>query len=228
MSADIFRHADASLKTIEKEMGRAFQDMGTHLGFDEMDALAVRAEVREVYEKLDAMIRREYRKIAREAYRDACKEAGYSGRFADGAFVNGLLKAYDPLSEFIYTREWTRKRDRLFEALLSVKGGNQEMRAALKRALNVTYNQVRQYADNVTARARVYAFRQAGIDAVVWVTEKDEKVCEVCAPRDEQVYPIELLPEWPAHWHCRCKIEIVDMEERKKRGRWVARAQRGR
>ena len=217
MSEDIFRHADKALMVMLNEMSREFQKLSTDIGFDELNVLETRKRVNAMYRRMDAYIQQRYRDVARNAYRDACEEAKYKTDGFDAfEFVYGVLHAYDPLSDFVYVREWTRKRDRLFESIIATERGNQEMRRNLKRGLDVLANQVRQYADNITAQARVLAFKRAGIDAVVWITEKDERVCSVCAPRDEHIYPIELLPEFPAHWRCRCNIQIVDMEERKR------------
>ena len=226
MNDDIFRHADAALMVILGDMSREFQNLGMTIGFDKLNVLETRLRVNAMYKRMDGVIRREYRKIARKAYREACEEANYrTDGFDDAEFVNGVLRAYDSVSDFVYTREWTRKRDRLFESIIATERGNQEMRKNLKRGLDVLANQVRQYADNITAKARVFAFKNAGADVLVWITEKDERVCSVCAPRDEQFYPIEMLPDYPAHWHCRCKLEWVDMEEYKKRKKNVAVAE---
>lgn len=217
MSENIFRHADKALMVMFNEMSREFQKLSTDIGFEELNILETRKRVNAMYRRMDAYIQQRYRDVARNAYRDACEEAKYKTDGFDAfEFVYDVLHAYDPLSDFVYVREWTRKRDRLFESIIATERGNQEMRRNLKRGLDVLANQVRQYADNITAQARVLAFKRAGIDAVVWITEKDERVCSVCAPRDEQIYPIELLPEFPAHWRCRCTIQIVDMEERKR------------
>lgn len=219
MSEDIFRHADRSLMVMLNGMSREFQTLGTELGFDELNVMETRRRVNAMYARMDAMIRREYRKIARKAYAEALIEAGavVLEPFDEAAFVVGVLKAYDSVSDFVYEREWTRKRDRLFESIIATERGNQEMRKNLKRGLDVLANQVRQYGDNITAKARVYAFKRAGADVLVWITEKDDRVCSVCAPRDEQFYPIELLPPYPAHYHCRCVLQIADMEEMKKK-----------
>lgn len=217
MSIDIFRHADRALMRMLDGMNREFQNLSTEIGFDELNVMETRRRVNAMYARMDEMIRREYRTVARRAYMDACAEAGVAGSAFDAeAFVNGALKAYDTVSDFVYDREWIRKRDRLFESIIATERGNQEMRRNLKRGLDVLANQVRQYADNITAKARVYAFKEAGADVLVWITEKDDRVCSVCAPRDEQFYPIEWLPEYPAHYNCRCMLNWVGMEERKK------------
>lgn len=215
MSEDIFRHADRSLMVIFNQVAREFQNMGTTLGFDELNAANAMKMVEVAYQRLDVVAQREYRRIARRAYEDACKEAGYTpSRFDTTRFVSDMLRAYDPLTEYVYVHEWERKRDRLFESIMAVEGSsNQDMRVALKRAMDLLANQIRQYADNVTAQARIRAFKDAGADVLVWITEKDERVCPVCKARDEQFYPIETLPFYPAHWRCRCKLQIADMEE---------------
>ena len=222
MSVDIFRHADRALMVMLNFMSREFQNLSTEIGFDEMNVMETRRRVNAMYERMDKVIRREYRSVARKSYMDAIAEAGVDGGAFDAEkFVSMMLRAYDPVSDFIYDREWIRKRDRLFESIIATDRGNQEMRKNLKRGLDVLANQVRQYADNITAQARVTAFKRAGADVLVWITEDDELVCKVCKPRHEQFYPIEMLPEYPAHWHCRCVLQIADMEE------WKRRKQRG-
>lgn len=214
MSVDIFRHADRALMVMLNFMSREFQNLSTEIGFDDLNVMETRRKVNAMYERMDRVIRREYRSVARKSYMDAIAEAGADGGAFDAEkFVSGMLRAYDPVSDFIYDREWIRKRDRLFESIIATERGNQEMRKNLKRGLDVLANQVRQYADNITAQARVTAFKRAGADVLVWITEKDEKVCSVCKPRDEQFYPIEMLPPYPAHWHCRCVLQIADIEE---------------
>ena len=218
MSKDIFRHADRALMVMLNAMSREFQNLSTEIGFDAMNVMETRKRVNAMYERMDRVIRREYRGVARKAYMDASAEVETDGGAFDAEkFVAGMLRAYDPVSDFVYDREWIRKRDRLFESIIATERGNQEMRRNLKRGLDVLANQVRQYADNITAQARVTAFKKAGADVLVWITEDDEKVCKVCRPRHEQFYPIEMLPPYPAHWHCRCRLDWVDMEEWKRR-----------
>lgn len=218
MSDDIFRHADRALMVMFNNMSDEFQKMGTTLGFDQLNVNETRRRVNSMYRRMDVFIQQRYRDVARKAYQEACEEAGYKRDGFDAFdFVYDVLHSYDPLSDFVYVREWTRKRDRLFESIIATERGNQEMRKNLKRGLDVLANQVRQYADNITIKARLLAFKRAGDDMVVWITQDDEKVCSICGPRHEQIYPIEQFPEMPAHWHCRCFPALVDMEEVRKR-----------
>lgn len=213
MTPDIFGHADRSLMILFNYMSSEFQRFAI-LPFDQLNILDCRKRVNEMYKRMETVIVREYEDIARKAYRDAAIDVSISDDgFDPYEFVWAMLKAYDPVSDFVYTREYTRKRDRMFESVIATDLGNQEMRKNLKRGLDVLANQVRQYADNITVRARITAFKAAGIRYLRWVTEKDEKVCKECAPRDGVIYPIDEFPILPAHWHCRCHPEIATEEE---------------
>lgn len=209
-NADIFIHADRSLMVLLGEMSKEFQRIGTQLGFDELNVLETRKTVSAMYKRIDRIVQREYRKVALAAYKEA---GGKDKGFAPYEFVYAMLGAYDPLSEFVYTREWERKRDRLFESIIATQTGNQEMRKNLKRGLDVLANQVRQYADNITVAARMQAFNDNGVKYIRWVTEKDERVCGICAGRDEVIYPISEWPGQPAHWKCRCYALPATEEE---------------
>ena len=47
-----------------------------------------------------------------------------------------------------------------------------------------------------------------------WVTQRDEKVCKICGPRDGIIYrTIDLMDIWPAHPNCRCRIEQLEISE---------------
>jgi SPP1 gp7 family putative phage head morphogenesis protein len=54
--------------------------------------------------------------------------------------------------------------------------------------------------------AALIRYRQYGITSVEWLTGQDEKVCEICGPRHGRVYPIDQVPECPAHPNCRCTL----------------------
>lgn len=217
MSDDIFRHADRALMVIINDMAREFQVLGTQLGFDELNVLGVRKQVYEMYQRMDKIIRAQYLRIAQRAYADAMYEAGKTAADTDDFdahnFVVAMLKAYDPLSDFVYTREYIRKRDRLFESIIATQIGNQEMRKNLKRGLDVLANQVRQYADNITISARLQAFRDADVEYVRWVAEIDDRTCKICLDRDGRIYRIDEVPIIPSHWRCRCRLEQSTEEE---------------
>lgn len=206
----IFAQADKSLMVIFNDMSREFQRIGTQLGFDELNVLETRKTIKAMYKRMDAVVQREYRKIALAAYKEA---EGKRKDFDPYEFVYAMLGAYDPLSEFVYTHEWERKRDRAFEGIIASQGGNQEIRKHLKRSLDLLANQVRQYADNTTIRARIKAFKDNNVRYVRWMTENDERVCSVCGPRHGVIYRLDELPDLPSHYRCRCWIIEATEEE---------------
>lgn len=202
-----YRHADQALKTLKGEMEGSFQNFSMTVGFDELNYIDLKESVTGLYNRIDKAVRREFRRVARMVYRDAEDEIGIPHReFATGAMLIALLKDFNPVTKYVYLNEWTRKRDRLVESLMA-SNGNQEMREALQRALNLMSDQVRQYADNITDETRHEAFVTAGIEKVRWVAEQDEKTCKTCRERDGQVYGINEVPE--KHRHCRCYLVAV-------------------
>lgn len=197
-----FKRSDEALKKIRRAMTREYQNYSTLLRFDELRVLEVRKGVDALYGRMDAEVVPQLERVAREVYRDTKKELGAPvGRFPWALFVAGALHAYSPVTEFVYTREWRRKRDRTVEAIMS-SADRQALRYALRRSLDVTYNQVRQYSDDIEVGARLKAFEDEGIRRVRWVTMEDEKVCKICRERDGQVYLLSQVP--PRHWRCRC------------------------
>lgn len=56
--------------------------------------------------------------------------------------------------------------------------------------------------------------RDAELAYVRWVTQRDEKVCKICGPREGRTYPISAVGMiWPAHPNCRCTLERLDLSE---------------
>lgn len=52
----------------------------------------------------------------------------------------------------------------------------------------------------------------ARFPVVRWITQRDEKVCKICGPRDGKLYTtLEIRYILPAHPNCRCFTEDVDI-----------------
>jgi len=41
-----------------------------------------------------------------------------------------------------------------------------------------------------------------------WITQLDERTCQICAPRHGRIYPVGQTP-YPAHFNCRCAVNPV-------------------
>lgn len=202
-----YRHGDKALKRLYTLMEHEFQNFSTVLRFDEMNVMAVKKQVSRMYTRIQRVVKRELAEVAEKAYRDAEDEVKAPHKdFSGLVFLAALFGRYDPVTKYVYTREWVRKRDRLVESLMASRG-RQEVRQALRRALDQMGLQVRQYTDNVTDEARFQVFGLAGIEKVMWNTQRDSRVCGVCEERDGEIYKIEDVP--PKHYRCRCYLTAV-------------------
>jgi hypothetical protein len=195
-------------------MAADFSNAALRASWDELNVLSISTQVDKLYDDLDRFLRGRYMEIARRAYQDAWGEvispANASSSDLDPFFLVWLLDRYDPKTEYQYSKEWTRKRDRLKESMISVGlasdavhiANTQRARQALKRALDVLERQVQQMADTATEEARNRAFEDAGITRLRWRTQEDSRVCATCRDRNNRAYDADALP--PKHWNCRC------------------------
>ena len=204
-----YNHADKVLKVLNDAMGREFQNMSVSLRFDELNVITVKKQVGAMYIRINRVVKRQFNKVAEKVFEDTEKELGVEHtEFASGTFVLALLKRFDPVTKYVYTSEWARKRDRLVESIMASHSRN-ELRQALKRALDLMALQVRQYADNLTDETRHEVFERAGVDEVKWNTQRDGKVCGECAERDGMIYPIDAVPD--KHYRCRCYLTAINL-----------------
>jgi len=66
-------------------------------------------------------------------------------------------------------------------------------------------------------QAARWQYQRYGVKRVVWLTGRDERVCEWCAPLDGQLFPVDGLPGGgpPLHPRCRCMVapDIAESED---------------
>lgn len=77
-----------------------------------------------------------------------------------------------------------------------------------RKGLRYWSDMTRQYSDMVSDEATLKAYKDGGAKYVRWITQEDEKVCEVCWERNGKIYPIDRVPAKP-HWGCRCYLRPV-------------------
>ena len=76
----------------------------------------------------------------------------------------------------------------------------------IDKALKYLIMQTTHYADKATAEAELQAMKDAGVTKVMWLTERDDRVCDICYPLDGKVFNIDSVPDIPQHWNCRCRL----------------------
>ena len=200
-----FDYADKAIRDMNKRNLRAFDGLKL-LKFDELNVLR---SVSKVYDDSVRIAKLRYLAIAIEAYMAALIECGIAEKKArkraeqniDEDWILDMLEDYDLLTLYSFNKETERKKQRTVEAILATHDKNE----IVDRALRFWTLQVSQYADNAVVYSTIKAFKDAGIEKVRWVTEKDDRVCHVCHERDGKIYTLSELPPIP-HWHCRCVI----------------------
>lgn len=204
-----FEAADSAIRDMNKRNLRAFDRLKT-LKFDELNVLG---EVRKVYDDSVRLAKKRYLQIAFEAYIAALVEALVAKEKAEGMaedsitedWILDMLEEYDPVTLYQFFPEVERKKQRTVEAILAAQNKSE----AIDRALRLWTQQIAHYADKSVDEATIDGYKDAGVTKVRWITEKDERVCEVCRERDGKIYPINELPTRP-HYRCRCAWDIVD------------------
>lgn len=88
-----------------------------------------------------------------------------------------------------------------------------ELEKALKHYRYTVYRLTRTESARNINTASLHAYEKVGIQYVEWVTAEDERVCEICGPRDRKVYPLQFVPFCPDHPNCRCVVIPVSSEE---------------
>lgn len=210
---DPYRAADREMSGLTKDIDSMFNSTAQSLPMDELNYTKAKNLSSNLYERLLERVNRVYLRIAKNAIADVktiLKEEGYNED--DVGLVpielrDGLMSGYNELTGYRFDKEYERKKDRTTEALIAYLG-IQERRRALKRARDLVARQIKQYGDLLIDDTYYEAYEQAGVSKVMWVTEKDEKVCSICRERDGKVYPLSDVPGKP-HLNCRCHIRPV-------------------
>lgn len=208
----MYEQADKELAKIQK----ALKDELLRLqatSFDEIHTRTVKAVTKTLMNRLKKRNEKAFLLVAKKAYKDAIAvlfREGYDPDEEDfdivDAWLIGLLDTYNYVTGYLYNPEAERKRLRLSEAMSTaiVYKDRTLYREQVTKFFSLWFTQTRQYMIDVVDNAETQAWIDNGVEYAKWVTAKDEKVCEECGPRDEQVYPLKTFPPKP-HYNCRCR-----------------------
>ena len=168
-----------------------------------MDELNVIKACKELYSKLDDNNRKEFLKLARARYKDITGKE--DDKKISMKWLLVLLLSYDPVTEYVYENEVSRKRERFAESI--VASANKLI--VIKRAMSLWLRQTEQYLIIVEDAAVLEAYKTLGVKRGRWVTQRDDRRCKECAERHGKIYDIDKIPSKP-HRNCRCYIEPVE------------------
>lgn len=199
----MYEKADAVIREMNRKNLRSFGRL-KQLRFDELNILTA---VTRIYDDSIKLAKKRYYQVALDAYIAAQMLSGRSKRKAEleaedaitKDWVLDMLEDYDVVTLYQFLPEADRKKQRLVEALIASHKRNAEV----DKALRYWTLQLSQYAIKSVDEATLQAYKDAGVQYVKWNTQEDERVCGVCNPRDERIYPIEKAPP-KAHYSCRC------------------------
>lgn len=93
--------------------------------------------------------------------------------------------------------------------MLYQKASPQDIKKAIAKDFNISYSSADRLIRTETSKfynsAAEDSYRAAGITEIEWLTEKDDRTCEICGPLNGKRFPIG-TKNAPAHVSCRCTI----------------------
>lgn len=221
MNNNPYEISDKASKLLNRKAIRRFaaaKKKAVQLKFDELNVIEI---CKDLYAKLDEDNRKAFRDLAILAYEQANPHGDEGDEMFDLWLLDQVLDRPNDVTHYTYTHEVDRKRERLEEAVNSVPTPGKAKitlhgkapkvttkTMEFQRSLRLWARMTGEYCDIVTDEATLKAYRDAGVKRVIWHTEEDDKVCEICGHRDGKVYDIDKVPVKP-HWGCRCWLEAV-------------------
>lgn len=193
---------DRYLRVLLRKYMRLFRQAKTVLGFDELNVLD---GSRKLYDEIESLAEDMYVSLANEIY---ILYYGGTRKPYTKKSVRSVLSDYDPVTFYVYLHEIERKRARFAEGVIAA-GKSPSLRSKeIDRNRNVWFRMIKQYADDFTDRAALDAFRDMGVEKVMWMTREDERRCNDCKDRHGTIYDINAVPPKP-HYNCRCWLVPV-------------------
>lgn len=209
----MYEYADKRLKAILQSQRELFNRFNRGAKFDNLNDLSNRTKV--LYKNIETIVEREFVKIAKKQYEETYPE-GDSSFITTAWIVSNVLKEYNGVTKYVYTRESDRKRARFYEMLVSTTNGKEidrniksEINSIIKKSNQLMELMNKQYAIIVVDKANIKALKDRGFSYGKWQSEDDNKTCNECYSMNNNVYPISDIPSKP-HYGCRCWIVGCD------------------
>lgn len=206
MNENPYELSDRASKLLNRKAVRRFEAARRKLAVLKFDELNVIKTVKTLYSDLAADNKKAFTDLAIMVYEDAADREldDEEDELMALWLMSEVLDKPNPVTGYNYTNEVERKRDRATESINS----STKKRKEFQKALRYWSRQTSEYCDIVTDEATLKAFKDSGVKKVKWITERDDRVCPVCGPRDGKVYDIDKVPSKP-HWGCRCWLVSV-------------------
>lgn len=220
-----FSYMDDLLDEVIVYIVRAFNSYKKRImKFDEVNAFEL---TKSLYETIEAKAEKLYQEAAWWYY-EGCGGRKFPKRRYGKGWLLEFLDAFDPVTGYIYFPELERKMHRQYEEVVSQlyadpnrgkRGGKvtsqtqTDIRKRVNRSEYLLTLQITQKAIAAVDQAVLDAYRERGITKVMWHTQRDERVCDECRPRDKMIFDIDNLPK--RHYKCRCWLQGVTDEDQR-------------
>ena len=203
---ELYQVADEAAEKIIKKIHRQFQH-NRLAHFDEMNLPQTRKHIKKLYDKVEKIVFQEFTEtlpILEDEYYDIALDMGYDGDFEDldESFIEEFFEEYNPVTKYVFKNELGRKESRLFESLIA---DAKDKVHSYKTAEFLLKRQVRQYAVDLEDEVAKTVYKALGVQKVQWISEHDEKTCDVCQEMDGEVYDLSDVPP-KQHYNCRCYL----------------------
>ena len=205
LEESLYKPLDEFLKRLKRKIKALFAPLFVS-GFDQLNILMLNKQTSEMYLELDEFNRENYLALVKHARKWVERLVGKELKVRDmREFVDQYLKGYDPVTQYVYTKEVDRKKMRLNEAILTAREYQdvQKLQRAVKKAADLWFTQSSQYALDLMLFEIRQAFEDDGISLLRWNTQRDERVCPECNALDGKIFDSDDYPD-PPHYNCRC------------------------
>ena len=211
--SNLFKKTDEAILVLTKRLIKNFNCLNSSLSalkFDEINVMASQTIINNVsatFNKNDKEIKFYLFFLYWYMYNFVMEEDKICRKEAEQKVLQ-YLEEPNQVTKYIYADEYNRKKARLTENLLAdIVTSNvvhsSQIRKDIKKTESYVARQAKQYADLVTLQGVYDAYKAAGVSKVMWVSQRDKKVCGECAGLDGRIFSIGNVPP-PVHQNCRC------------------------
>lgn len=222
-----YKIADKELSEIKKQIPKLLNNIRLKLAtFDEVNVALIERICRNEFETIRQQTIKAYLAIAQKTYREAYDYAATLG-YKDGNYnplwlgaITDWLLEYDEVTGYVFDNELKRKESRFVEKIISLLLNGKmhesvEMLMVYKKNSKYIADQITQYGDIIAYKSMVQAYNNAGVTTVMWLSEYDNRVCNVCLSLNGLKFPLDKAPAKP-HWGCRCWLIPIKNNNRQR------------
>lgn len=205
----MYKHTDEAIKRINQRVVERFKILRLRIAsYDEINVIsAIQTVYREMYEDIVYYLLM----AAQDEYDDAIEGKIYHRGIITQSWLNDKLNKRDTATQYIFSSEFFRMAERFSEYIADlITDDEMPSRTDYEQEMKRLSLVIGEEAIFITDEAVKQAYKDAGVQKVMWVTARDERVCKFCRPLNGTVYALQEAPN-KQHRHCRCVLVPVSI-----------------